>query len=423
MSVIGQTTGIPWKSVVLVYTKWPNGTASTGSGSVVGDNDVLTAAHCVYRGGVGYAREVYVTPGYNYGRSPLGAFRAVSIQGNKIDEDGNGLIGYAEMRNDVAILGFRQNVASITGKMSLDHSFYNGSTNATGYPGVYRGGMVNDIANTDYDMQSGFINIRDHSVYSGNSGGPIWHGSTSNPEVAGVVSTRVAAADVGTNYRSITTWMRQNDHDYTGTKTPDRPVYTSEVLTDAVAANAVGEGVSDGRVVYGKETDDTFFAGQGFEVAVGGGGNDTVIVGISSSEASVYQFGAGARIDMPGRKIIIFDIERVIFSDKFVDIERPPGSLLNTDIGFDADFYLQNNPDVAEMDVDPWTHFRQQGWKEDRDPNPIFDVSWYIAQNPESVENGGDPMTHYLDEGIFNGANPSITISTAMMLSLGSELV
>ena len=423
MSVIGQTTGVPWKSVVLVYTKWADGSASTGSGAVVGDNDVLTAAHCVYRGGVGYAREVYVTPGYNYGRSPLGAFRAVSIQGNRIDEDGNGLIGYGEMRNDVAVLGFRQNLASITGKMSLDHSFYTGSTNATGYPGVYRGGMVNDIANTDYDMRSGFINIREHSVYSGNSGGPIWHGSTSNPEVAGVVSTRVAAADVGTNYRSITTWMRQNDHNYNGSKTPDRPVYTSEVLTEAVTANAMGSAGGNAKVVKGTDADDTFFAAQGFELAIGGEGTDTVIVGLRSSEVSIYQFGEGARLDMPGQKIVIFDIEKVIFSDKIVDIERDPGSLISTNIGFDADFYLQQNPDVAELDVDPWTHFRQQGWKEDRDPNPFFDVSWYIAQNPESAEDGGNPMTHYLDEGIFNGADPSATISTAMMLSLGSDLV
>ena len=62
---------------------------------------------------------------------------------------------------------------------------------------------------------------------------------------------------------------------------------------------------------------------------------------------------------------------------------------------FDADFYLAQNPDVAEAGVDPARHYYETGFKEGRDPNKVFDTSFYLAQNPDVAEAGVNPLEHY----------------------------
>lgn len=73
---------------------------------------------------------------------------------------------------------------------------------------------------------------------------------------------------------------------------------------------------------------------------------------------------------------------------------------------FDADFYLAINEDVALAGVDPLDHYRQLGWKEDRDPSPLFDVSWYLDQAPHLRTGGVEPLQHYIDFGWLEGLDP-----------------
>jgi hypothetical protein len=42
--------------------------------------------------------------------------------------------------------------------------------------------------------------------------------------------------------------------------------------------------------------------------------------------------------------------------------------------GFDAQYYLLHNPDVAAARVDPLFHFNAVGWHEGRNPNALFDT-------------------------------------------------
>ena len=65
------------------------------------------------------------------------------------------------------------------------------------------------------------------------------------------------------------------------------------------------------------------------------------------------------------------------------------------DESFDASFYLEQNPDVADDGADPLKHYAETGFKEGRDPNKIFDTSFYLEQNPDVAENGGNPLEHY----------------------------
>lgn len=57
---------------------------------------------------------------------------------------------------------------------------------------------------------------------------------------------------------------------------------------------------------------------------------------------------------------------------------------------FDAERYLQTNPDVAEAGLDPWEHFVLYGFSESRAPAPLIDVGFLRSNYSRSSE----PLTH-----------------------------
>jgi glycosyltransferase involved in cell wall biosynthesis len=74
---------------------------------------------------------------------------------------------------------------------------------------------------------------------------------------------------------------------------------------------------------------------------------------------------------------------------------------------FDAAWYLQRNPDVAESGKDPLDHYLNFGWKEGRAPSPWFDPRFYLRQCPG--EDGRDQalLRHYVEKGEKQGFLPS----------------
>lgn len=108
---------------------------------------------------------------------------------------------------------------------------------------------------------------------------------------------------------------------------------------------------------------------------------------------------------------------------------------------FDKVWYLRRYPDILAANVDPLSHFMTFGYKEGRDPNPIFDTKWYkttyflrqtdnpilsyirarssgflTKPNPwfdpvwyaqvNNLPRGLDPMLHYLTTGAAEGNLP-----------------
>jgi glycosyl transferase family 61 len=66
---------------------------------------------------------------------------------------------------------------------------------------------------------------------------------------------------------------------------------------------------------------------------------------------------------------------------------------------FDHDYYLKNNPDVAENGVDPALHYLRYGGFEGRKPSPEFHSGWYLETNPDVRMAGLNPLVHYLRYG------------------------
>jgi len=63
---------------------------------------------------------------------------------------------------------------------------------------------------------------------------------------------------------------------------------------------------------------------------------------------------------------------------------------------FDSDYYLFNNPDVRNANINPLIHFINFGWIEGRDPSKDFNTKYYLSTNPELIKSGINPLIHYI---------------------------
>lgn len=74
---------------------------------------------------------------------------------------------------------------------------------------------------------------------------------------------------------------------------------------------------------------------------------------------------------------------------------------------FDAQFYLDSNPDVDRSGINPLVHFVRHGWQEGRDPHPLFDMHFYrvsyLTHAPHS-----NALLDYLRGGAARGNKPYV---------------
>lgn len=66
---------------------------------------------------------------------------------------------------------------------------------------------------------------------------------------------------------------------------------------------------------------------------------------------------------------------------------------------FDSKYYLENNPDVKNANVDPILHYLEYGWKEGRNPSHKFDNNFYLNDNSDVKEAEINPLIHYIYYG------------------------
>ena len=90
--------------------------------------------------------------------------------------------------------------------------------------------------------------------------------------------------------------------------------------------------------------------------------------------------------------------------------------------GFDRDFYLARNADVAAAGVDPYQHYLEYGWREGRDPNSLFDAKFYLYSNPDVAAAGVDPLKHYMDDGWREQRDPSAAFDSSDYLLANQDV-
>jgi len=68
---------------------------------------------------------------------------------------------------------------------------------------------------------------------------------------------------------------------------------------------------------------------------------------------------------------------------------------------FDAQWYLEHNPDVKKAKVDPIHHFLDIGWKECREWTPYFNIKEYVKMYPDVAKSNMNPLLHWELHGKF----------------------
>lgn len=114
---------------------------------------------------------------------------------------------------------------------------------------------------------------------------------------------------------------------------------------------------------------------------------------------------------------------------------------------FDARYYLENNPDVAQVGAHPVVHYVLHGRKEGRRSRPMpllarpdlstlemtavlgiisdsgfFDRDWYLAAHPDLRHAGLDPLKHYVEHGAAELRRPNAWFDPEYYLHRTPEL-
>src|SRR5687767_8153737 len=73
---------------------------------------------------------------------------------------------------------------------------------------------------------------------------------------------------------------------------------------------------------------------------------------------------------------------------------------------FDADYYLQQNPKLAESGNDPATHYYLRGPRTRKNPSPRFSTKNYLDRYSDVRQRGDNPLVHFLLIGQAEGRSP-----------------
>jgi hypothetical protein len=89
---------------------------------------------------------------------------------------------------------------------------------------------------------------------------------------------------------------------------------------------------------------------------------------------------------------------------------------------FDDQFYLDHNPDVARLGIDPLLHYFVFGHTELRNPHFLFDTKYYLQSNPDISNRGINPLLDYLTKGGYAGRNPNSWFDSSFYLDHSPDL-
>lgn len=209
----------PFSLVAFVVSTWADGTMASGTGALVGRNDVLTATHVLYdpdHGGWATDVQLYLGADYNHvtnrfdaeGVEP--AFTRWSSWGwptQVFSVGSNNTLSMAEAQYDVALLGLNVAVGDQLGWLGLDPNRNTPQQAlAVGYPAGSTGMMQETVQVFKAD---GVYESTQPSMGPGSSGGPLLSGGY----VIGVKNTADWWVDIGNPslYNSLLGAMAEND--------------------------------------------------------------------------------------------------------------------------------------------------------------------------------------------------------------------
>ncbi len=303
----------PYTSVIGLRATFADGSTVQFSGALISPTEAVTAAHGVWREGIGAALSIVALPealpAQNATAGTELAFQsgvyAENYHYNAVDDYGDELFQDASAQ-DYALVHFGTPlVATAAFTLATSQSTSQQVTNIAGFP--YGGPEITSNGYANYKAPGTFDS--EISLGPGSSGGPIWTtGADGVRTIVGTVSTPSnAAAQTAASHAQITGWEALDAPVIAGAataatqglyaQTGDTSLLTS-LGADTIQADA-GLGV-----IYAAGPAASILGGSGQLVVVCGAGNDTVRPGTGSatlfggSGASILDAGFGGGSDL-----------------------------------------------------------------------------------------------------------------------------
>ena len=351
----------PFSAVVQVTAYFPNGSAYTGSGAMIGPDDLLTAGHLVYSDDDGgWATRVIATPAMGGTSAPFGS---------AVDENifsVNGWVNYEDFRWDYAYVDLDENIGYQTGWFDMKSTGETGTfLESLGYPGDHGSDqMVYTSGTVDYAGFNVFKFTDDMDSYFGQSGSPVFYTDpeTDRISVAGLVSHQTYwPTDTNGILRLTDAMIDQIDEWAENSIDNSTPLSFNESYYLEQNPD-VAKGVEEGWLQNGYFHYFIYGWKEGRDPC---DGFDTSFYLLNNPDV------AAAGIE---------PFNHYIVSGRYEG--RVPD--------FDPAYYLAQNPDVAESGVDPEYHYIHFGKYEGRQPaaEDSYDESDYLITTAEINPNG-----------------------------------
>ena len=182
-SRVGDTTTFPWSAVGQVISDYGM-ELHIGTGAMIGNKTVLTAAHVIYDPVLGWPNSITFIPALNDTEEPFGEATGVDqvvpdqwIQGNQ--------------DYDIGLIVLDKTVGQQTGFLQLaiepDAFFSSQSLESAGYPGdLGNGNEMYSISGDSFGVDGKMI-LERITTEDGQSGSPVWFMSQGAPAVVGVI--------------------------------------------------------------------------------------------------------------------------------------------------------------------------------------------------------------------------------------------
>ncbi len=196
LAIVSGYDSPPLAAFAQVASLFPDGSVTQGSGVLIGPNDLLTAAHVIYREEYGgWVTQVQVTPGRYLDKRPHGVLEATSIS-VPIEWRVDGLLAY-----DYGFITLDSSAGYITGWFNYGYvdetvTFVGHEMVTLGYP-YDKGGDVLYYNNGTIDRIDGDILYftDDLDIMPGQSGSPLIYDNDGSYIVLGVVSHQLISPD------------------------------------------------------------------------------------------------------------------------------------------------------------------------------------------------------------------------------------
>ncbi|MHC5216308.1 trypsin-like serine protease [Enterococcus sp. LJL128] len=207
---VSNTTVFPYSAVVKVVCHYNVGLPSSGTGSMIGKDAVLTNAHVVYSKDRGWPKSITVYPGKNANSEPFGSAqsRVVTISSTSYGAT-----------NDYAVIRLNKAIGNNTGYFGLTSTIPSSLT-LTGYHGDKKDGKM-------YTQTSSIVGSNNEQIlhqfdaWAGSSGSPMYN---SNKQIVAIHAGGYSSYDYavrmnGKAKSNVVAWAHDKNSDgtiYTG---------------------------------------------------------------------------------------------------------------------------------------------------------------------------------------------------------------